>query len=220
MPQKTCHFQAKTHTDARTACWPWVLLDVWRRFFRLVIDPIPTTQNAIPTRIPLRVVAFWERSFAQPRHFWRSVVQVLVRPNVVVEKQELAHGLLKSSFVIDVNLLNRALKRAKEAFNAAIHPRRMRCTALVSNALLLHGERKAQGNESAVIVSTQRSGFTKGLNQRLQHLQDRCRTFVREAQAQKLATAVIVHAKDREGFTVNRKQAGTSVCCKPQKIAI
>jgi len=136
MPTKFCNFPAKTQASARTVRWPWFWLGLWLgllvELLRLIIGrlfnvaPIPTTQNAIPTRKPLRVFSFWKLELTAPRHFRRAIAQILMQPNVVVEKREFTDGLFKSRFAADFNQSNCAFKGAKKALDTAIHPRRMR----------------------------------------------------------------------------------------------
>ncbi len=208
MKPKTANFPAKSQADARTAHWPWLGFLV--ELVRLIIGglfhlaPIPTAQNTAPARKPLRVFSFWKVVLTAPRHCRRAVTQVLMLPNMVVEKRKLAHRLLQLRFAVDLNQSNCALKGAEEALDAAIHPRRVRSASLMFDAELAHRQRKIGRNQSAIVVGTQRFGLAEACNQLFQDGQNRFCASVHETQAQQTPTAVINHAQKRVGFTVNR----------------
>jgi RHS repeat-associated protein len=57
--------------------------------------PVPTAQNTIPRRKPMRRFAFWKLGLAAPRRFWRAASNVLMQANMVVEERKFGQGLLK-----------------------------------------------------------------------------------------------------------------------------
>jgi hypothetical protein len=139
MKPKNRHFPTLSRASARTARWPWCLFGFWQAMLRQLIIrlfhivPIPTAQNTVPARKPSRVFVL-RTLLATPRHHRRSVTNVLMQANVVVEMRKFVHRLLQLRFACDFNLPNGALEGAKEAFNAAILPWRMRLTSLMLDA--------------------------------------------------------------------------------------
>ena len=210
MKTKIDHFPAKTQTSVRTARWPWLWLSFLVQLLRLIISrlfhlaPIPPAQNAIPTRKPLRVFAFWKLCFSLPCHFRRAIAQILVQPNVIIEKREFANCLLKPCFAFDFNQSNRALEGAEKAFDAAIHPRRMRIAALMLDSEHMHRPRKIGRHQSAIVIRPKRFWLAERFNQPIQHVQNRICTSMCETQRQQSAAAVIDHAQKRVGFRANR----------------
>ncbi len=135
-----------------------------------------------------------------PRHFRRAVTQILMQPNVVVEKRELANSLFESIFAVDLNVSNRALEGSKKAFDAAIHPRRMWIASLMFDAQSLHRQRKESRYQSAIIIRPKRFRFSKRFNQSIQHSQNHICASVHETQRQQSSAAVINHTKQCVGF--------------------
>jgi hypothetical protein len=81
---KTHHFQTISQANARTARWPWLfVLGFWLLLRNLIIGwfshsaPIPTAQQTIPRRKPLRCSADWELRLTGPSHCWHSIARVL-----------------------------------------------------------------------------------------------------------------------------------------------
>ena len=127
-----------------------------------------------------------------------------MQPNVIIEKRELANGLFKSRFAVDLNLANRAFKGAEKAFDAAIHPRRMGIASLMLDSERMHRQRKVGRNQSAIIIGAQRFGFAKGFKKLRQSAQNGFCASVRKTQRQQAAAAVVNHAQQRVGFAANR----------------
>ena len=210
MKPKFAHFPANTQANARTARWPWFWLGFLSKLLRLItsrlfhLTPIPAAQNATPARKPSRAFSFWKLELAVPRHFRRAISQILMQPNVIVEKREFAHGLFKPSFAVDLNLSNRAFEGAEKSFDSTIHPWRVWCASLVLDAQTPHRQREVQRNQCAIVIGTKRFRLAERFNQPIQHGQNRIRTSVRETQRQQSSAAMINHAQQRVGFAGNR----------------
>ncbi len=178
--------------------------------------PIPTAQNTVPARKPLRVFSFWKLELAAPRHLRRAIAQILMQPNVVVEIHELADRLFKASLAVDFDLSNCPFESAEKAFDAAIGPRAVRRATLMFDPQAPHCQREVARHQSAVIIAAQRFRLSERFNQPIQHSQNRIRASVREIQCQQSAAAMINHAQQCVGFATNRNVRpiqGPSLIC-------
>ena len=163
----------------------------------------PTAKHAFPRCKPAQFLASWIAHFPRPRHFWRAVIQVLMRAYVVVVKAKLLHRLFKSIFAVDLNVANRAFKCAEKALDSAILPRAVRVASLMANAKFFHAGFEFIRHKCAVIVGTNGFRFTKRLAQIFNQGQCGAGAFISERQRQIFPAAMIDHADQQIGQAAN-----------------
>ena len=174
-------------------------------FFRLIIRflyiaPVPTTQHAIPRREPTRCFAFWKLSLTEPSHVGRSIADVLMQLNVVVEERKFGRSLLQLGAAADFNVPNRAFERAKKAFYPAVLPGLVWRTALMFYFQLCHRQGEPHRLKSAIVISSEHFWLAKYVNQFSKFLYKLVSTFAGKFKRQQLAAAVIDHTQKRVRF--------------------
>ena len=138
------------------------------------------------------------RPAARPGFGRCQVLQVLMRPDVVIPTPKLNQSFMQTGSIHDVNPIQLPFQCAEESLDAAVLPRAMQIDALMPGAQQPQRELKSPGRETGFVVGTHDPGCVVTIDCIEQNAQQGDRCFgAQRRQRDTGAWTVIQDAKDR-----------------------